>query len=660
MKPLTYVHQIYRLKNRMSISQGVNRLILCTIVVVGCWLPLSWVVPASAEKIEPPAAPATLGDPRELETFVDSVINGQMEELHIAGAVVVIVQDGEVLLSKGYGYANIERGIPIDPERTLFKPGSVSKLFTWTAVMQLVEQGKLNLQADVNTYLTDFKIPATFLQPITMLDLMAHTAGFDVSQNQVASTLEALTSLEDYLRQNMPERIYPPGEFFAYSNYSAALAGYIVEQVSGEPYAQYIAGHILKPLGMDHSTMEQPLPEAFAPDMSQGYSFNGSYIPYETFYILPSPAGALSASGIDMGKFMLAHLQDGEMNGVRILKSETAREMHSQSYSVDPAIPGIAHGFYESTINSRRVLSHGGDYPPFDTLLALIPEERTGLYVGYNSETAFEAREPLLKAFMDRYYPGTPLSAPQATADFASRVKRYTGEYVGHPSDADSGDYWKAFALLMRVQRGPNNTLLIDWASNTVKDTYIEVQPFVLQNTRTGDLAVFDKDERGQVRYLAVSQSMIGRSLMKLVKVPWYGGTTVKFGVFGFSLLIFVATLVAAPVALLVRRRKQDADRRLTRPERLARWVALAFCVVGIGFLALGPMTEMTGLDTSMAIAVLAWSVAVLAMAVVLLAATAWWKGWWGLPGRLHYTVIALVGVVLVWYEIYWEFLKMS
>jgi len=388
MKPPTYIHQIYRLKNRMSISLGVSRLILCTIVVVGCLLPLSWVVPASAEKSEPPAAPATLGDPQELETFVDSVINDQMEELHIAGAVVVIVKDGEVLLSKGYGYANIERGIPIDPERTLFKPGSVSKLFTWTAVMQLVEQGKLDLQADVNTYLTDFKIPATFSQPITMQDLMAHTAGFDLSQNQVANTAEEMISLEDYLRQNMPERIHPPGEFYAYSNYGAALAGYIVEQVSGEPYARYIAGHILKPLGMDHSTMEQPLPEALTPDMSQGYSFNASYIPYETWFLLPSPAGALSASGMDMGKFMLAHLQDGQNNGVRILKPETAREMHSQSYSFDPALPGIAHGFFESIINGRRVLCHRGDYPPFVTLLALIPEQGTGLYVGYNSETA--------------------------------------------------------------------------------------------------------------------------------------------------------------------------------------------------------------------------------------------------------------------------------
>jgi hypothetical protein len=185
------------------------------------------------------------------------------------------------------------------------------------------------------------------------------------------------------------------------------------------------------------------------------------------------------------------------------------------------------------------------------------------------------------------------------------------------------------------------------------------VQPFVLQNTRTGDLAVFDEDERGQVRYLAVSNQAIGSSLIKFVKVPWYGGTTVKFGVFSFSLLIFVSTLVAAPLALFVRR-KRDAGRGPTWLERLARWVALALCVVGISFLALGPVTEMTGLDTTMAIAALAWCVAVLALAVVLLAATAWWKGWWRLPGRLHYTVIALVGVALVWYEIYWELLKLS
>ncbi len=202
--------------------------------------------------------------------------------------MVVVVKDGQVLLAKGYGYADVEKRIPVDAEHTLFRPGSVTKLFTWTAVMQLVEQGKIDLQADVNTYLTAFQIPATYPQPITMLDLMAHTAGFEEPQSRIwwQSSAEEMTSLEDYLAQNMPARVYPPGQMPAYSNYGATLAGYIVEQVSGEPYEQYIEAHIFTAAGhgsQHHGTAV--CPRALAPDMSQGYSFNGSYQPYEPWFL---------------------------------------------------------------------------------------------------------------------------------------------------------------------------------------------------------------------------------------------------------------------------------------------------------------------------------------------------------------------------------------
>ena len=153
---------------------------------------------------------AALGDPQELATFVDGVMNKQLEELHIAGAVVVIVKDGQVLLAKGYGYADVEKRIPVDAEHTLFRPGSVTKLFTWTAVMQMVEQGKIDLQADVNTYLTDFQIPATYPQPVTMLDLMAHTSGFgEISAGVRTYMPEELTSLGVYLARYMPGACLP-------------------------------------------------------------------------------------------------------------------------------------------------------------------------------------------------------------------------------------------------------------------------------------------------------------------------------------------------------------------------------------------------------------------------------------------------------------------
>jgi CubicO group peptidase (beta-lactamase class C family) len=342
-------------------------LVLCAVILSVCGTPAS-AVSSSINVRAASASAATLGDPMELEAFIDSVVNKQLEELHIAGAVVVIVKDGQVLLSKGYGSADLEKQIPVNADTTLFLPGSVTKLFTWTAVMQLVEQGKIDLQADVNTYLTTFKIQANYPQPITMLDLMAHTSGFEeTTEGILTPKSEELTSLETYLAQHMPRRVYPPGQVPAYSNYGAALAGYIVEQVSGESYEQYIENHILIPLGMEHSSMHQPLPAHLAQDISLGYLYNnGKYVLLPINWIQASPAGALSATGADMGRFMLAHLQDGLYNNVYILKPETARLMHTRSYTFDPALPGWAHGFEESSLIKRLVSTHPTTpiYPP--------------------------------------------------------------------------------------------------------------------------------------------------------------------------------------------------------------------------------------------------------------------------------------------------------
>ena len=113
-----------------------------------------------------------------MEAFLDKLLGREMEKHHIAGAAVSVVKDGKLFFAKGYGYADLENGIPVDPEQTIFRIGSVAKLFTWTAVMQLVEQGKLDLDADINTYL-DFRIPDTYPQPITLKHLLTHTSGFE-------------------------------------------------------------------------------------------------------------------------------------------------------------------------------------------------------------------------------------------------------------------------------------------------------------------------------------------------------------------------------------------------------------------------------------------------------------------------------------------------
>ena len=192
----------------------------------------------------------------DVETFLDGIVPLQLDREDIAGATVAVVKDGKPLFTKGYGYADVKNKKPVTAE-TLFRPGSVSKLFTWTAVMQLVEQGKLDLGKDVNEYL-DFKIPEAFGQPISLKNILTHTTGFEQQWKDLFAADKRSPNLRDYLKTHSPKRIFAPGTTSAYSNYATMLAGYVVERVSGQPFNDYIQQNIFKPLGMTHSTFAQP------------------------------------------------------------------------------------------------------------------------------------------------------------------------------------------------------------------------------------------------------------------------------------------------------------------------------------------------------------------------------------------------------------------
>ena len=641
----------------LSPSVFVRLLVLCTISALVC------AAPASAETGHPLAVTATLGDPQELETFIDSAVIKQLEENHIASAVVVIVKDGQVLLSKGYGYADVEKGIPLDAEHTLVLPGSVTKLFTWTAVMQLVEHGKLDLQADVNTYLKEFKIPATYPQPITMLDLMGHTAGFEETTEGMFTTRpEELTSLGVYLARYMPRRVFPPGQVPAYSNYGATLAGYIVEQISGETYEQYIEEHILKPLSMEHSTMHQPLPEPLAPDMALGYFYNnGQYESLPINWLQDIPAGALSASGADMGKFMLAHLQEGEYKGVRILEPETASLMHTQSYTLVPALPGYAHGFEESTINGRRLIGHGGKHL-FSTLLELIPEEKTGFYVSYNAYISPNTDEDpltrLLAAFMNHYFPAPELEVDPAQGDKdprtnESQLGRYSGFYMNSRMKYHNPEKIEALYSMIWMRPDSGGVLQRAYVLGFMqKDTWVQIRPMVFQNTQTGSLAAFKADETGEVRYLHIVDEP-----HYFVKQPWYGGQVMMGVILAFSGLTFLLTVIAAPVATFISRRKREAGERSSQLMQFTRGAALALCLTFVVFVIV--FTQYMGNEDQLIIRILAWVIAVLTMSVTPLAIIAWWKGWWSRVSRLHYTLIALAGLAFTWFLAYWSVLML-
>lgn len=375
-------------------------------------------------------APALTAE--DLSTFLDGLMPYALERGDVAGGVISVVKDGKVLFAKGYGYADLKNRTPVSPETTLFRPGSTSKLFTWTAVMQLVEQDKLDLDADINQYL-DFKIPPRDGKPITLRHLMTHTPGFEDMGRGLLPGNIAEIDLEKYLKRHVPQRIYPQGEIVAYSNYGCGLAGYIVQRVSGEAFDAYVQHHIFTPLRMQHSSFSQPLPAQLAPLMAKGYKSvsDGTAQPYEL--VNPAPAGSMASSAMDMTRFMIAQLQDGRFENAQILQPATVELMHSRQYTAAPGLNGFDLGFYQENRNGQRIIGHGGDTVVFHSDLHLLLDAQVGFFISLNSagndNGAGVIRESVFHAFLDRYF---PYSAPrQATVASANAdAARIAGWYL--------------------------------------------------------------------------------------------------------------------------------------------------------------------------------------------------------------------------------------
>ncbi len=384
------------------------------LLALSCWpqapqtAPSPAVPPAPAGQKTPPAVPPATHalETADLEAFFDGIIPMQLERSDIAGASVLVMKDGNVLLEKGYGYADWKKKTPVDPVTTIFRLASISKLFTWTSVMQLEEQGKLNIDADVNNYL-DFKIRPAFGQPITLRNLMTHTGGFEEESRDIIIINEKYKiSLRDFLIQNQPMRIYPPGKIPAYSNYGVGLASYIVQRVSGEPFEQYVEEHIFAPLGMTHSTFYQPPPKGFPATPSEGYRGDTEKPPVGFEIFNPVGAGGLSSTAADMGRFGQMLLNGGELDGKRILKPETLAEMWTPQFQANPQLPPMCMGFYQTWRNDLRWIGHEGDLIAFHSLFFVEPKEKLLLFVSYNSAGGGNKPRPeIINMFSDRYYP---------------------------------------------------------------------------------------------------------------------------------------------------------------------------------------------------------------------------------------------------------------
>lgn len=495
------------------------------------------------------ASPARAMTAADVEAFLAGILPLQLAREDIAGATVAIVKDGKVLFAKGYGYADVAAKKPVAAEETLFRPGSVSKLFTWTAVMQLHEQGKLDLDRDINEYM-DFHIPEAFGQPITLKHILTHTPGFEEQIKDLFAFDKPSPNLGEYLKTHIPRRIYPPGTVPAYSNYGTTLAGYIVERVSGQPFNDYIDQNIFKPLKMTRSTFAQPLPPELAPSMSKGYALGSDDAkPFET--IGPFPAGSLSSTSTDLARFMLAHLQQGQLDEAQILKPETARLMHSRLFALDDAANAMCYGFYEESSHGRRIIGHGGDTVQFHSDLHLIPDAGVGFFVSYNSGGKGETspRTILWEAFLDRYFPDTRPEMP--TLETAKQnAAAVTGNYM--ISRRAEGSFLHSLAILGEavVSANDDGTVSVNALNdpNGKPKRWREVAPMTFRDVNGQDSLIFKPDDSGQMQLILPFPFMVFK------RIGLWQNSSVLLPIAGISLAIMLLTLLFWPLAWLIRR----------------------------------------------------------------------------------------------------------
>jgi CubicO group peptidase (beta-lactamase class C family) len=608
----------------------------------------------------------------DLEAYFDGFLPFALQRADIAGAVVVVVKDGQTLFQKGYGSADSRSGRPVDPDLTLFRPGSISKLFTWTAIMQLVEAGRVDLDRDINDYL-DFRLPPTFDRPITLRHLLTHTAGFeDTYKNILMKDAQSTPSIEAYVKNTVPPRLFPPGATVAYSNYGATLAGYIVQRVSGEPYATYIARHVFEPLGMGHSTFVQPVPAALSPLAPQGYRI-ASQPPLPFEFIGTVPAGALSTTGADMAHFMIAHLEHGHFGEARILGAATATLMHAPAYRPVPGLQAMSLGFYGENRNGHRIIGHAGDLISFHADLHLLLDDHVGLFLGLNSlgnDVASSAvRAALFEGFMNRYFPAADPEPEEPTlATAVEHGKRLEGEYELSRRVQSSFPALGNILAEGKLTLNDDGTIALSTVKgfNDVPKRWREIAPFVWRQVHgTARLAAVMEGEK--VRFLASDDAP---PIAVWQPVPGVYAGSWNLPLLGLVLAIFVATLVAWPVAALVRRHYRRPLALTSRALWLRRAIHatvvcdVVFLVGWLGFLLMGAedLTLLTDAsDWLLRLVQLCGVAGLLGLAAVLVNLALTWRdparGWWP---RLWSSTVALAFLATTWFAFAFHLLSAS
>ncbi len=632
----------------MNIGYKLAKLI--TSVISTFLLVLLTTVSSSALEI------SDINEPKVVEAFVDGFVIPLMEIDHSASGVVSIVKDGKLVFSKGYGHQDIENNIPVDPAQTLFRPGSISKLFTWISVMQMVEQGKLDLDTDINKYLKTFQIKNSYPnQPITMRHIMTHTTGFEdgglgyfeVNGNQ------NIIPLAESMKKHQLDRVNPPGVQTAYSNYATALAGLIVANVSGVDFNDYIQTNIFDVLGMKSSSFYEPLPDKLLKNMAKSYAFERGQFVAKHFQIIANlgPAGASSSTATDMAIFAQTILNGGEYNGKRILQQQTMQQMLTREFSHDDRLMGMGLGFYETEYNGVRLVGHAGATDYFRSDFGVDQTNNLAFFASFTGGTSMANK--LAPALYNAFNTATikPTAPP---ANFNDYANKYAGNYFYWRSNFST--FEKLLTLLngeMSVTPTPNNTLL--FAGGRVSGEYVEIESNLFREINGLKKIAFQEDSLGNVKGFVAD----GMPFMSTFKAPIYFTSSFNIGLLILSLFLFIGVTLKVAYRWKAHRALEGLEGKVTWAAIISSYAHLLTVVVGVIAFAIGGAS----LAYEIPSVIVAWLwlpiISTILSFYLLYNAVIVFKnglldGKWA---RARYTLVTVASLFMCWFYYFWNIL---
>ena len=598
------------------------------------------VVSATAAQAQTVPADRIASDRIEtLPALIDATVPKLLEQQHIAGTAVAVVHDGRVLMTRGYGRARLNPDVPVDPERTLFRVGSITKTFTGFAALRLVDAGRLDPHKDIAAYVPGVPMP----YGATMHQLLTHTAGFGERFAGAYTDAGHLMPLAEHLRRSPPEQILRPGRVYSYSNYNTALAGLVIEAQGGVTFEQYLDDQVFGPLAMTSSTVRQPPQPELSERLARGYRWTGDrHEPVDYRYIYPSPAGALATTAGDMARFMMAMLDDGARGA---LTPASAEAIMAAQFTPDPRIPAVAYGFAHLMWHGHRLIYRDGTLGDQAGSLILIPEARLGVFVASNSLPGLGdfLYAPMMTHLFGDAHPPLPALALRPGAH--ERAARLSGTYRDYHHTRNDMSRVRALMPFIQARVTVDGDGALRWRDRR----WLEVEPSVFRREDALEYIVFRDGERASVTELHSGNGTFER-------IGWLEQTAFHGVLLVACVVAFVAYAGFRLVGLL-RHRPSTPDGRMAG--RLAAFVA----TTNLLFLfALAPSLRELG-----AVTPLPWpQLLILSLPLVSLVATAllpgfaaraWIAGWWTRRERLGYSAVAVLSVAFMTFLNYWKLL---